>query len=225
MSRCHVGGWRSARTWSPRWPSTSTFTSHPRPPAGRAGCFRGVLAREGSEHSATETISETLEAAEPLATLVPQYVDAFARAVITDDFEAEARAGLRDAGGRDLQDRVSTSPSWRQLLVACAGDEPHQLLAVQLRPAPPQHRQVQPPTPRPDSPRHRPHPDRQTGQMGQAMDRLAGPNRARSKSSGRPEVGLASSTMVGNVRGQPASTVSSWSPKSRAMDTSRLRRT
>src|ERR1035437_5767415 len=48
----------------------------------------------------------------------------------------------------------------------------HQLLAIQLRPAPPQHRQVQPATPRTDRPRHHPHPDRETRQMGQAMDRL-----------------------------------------------------
>jgi len=95
--------------------------------------LRGVLARESSEHSATETISETLEAAESLATLVPQYLDAFARAVITDDLQAAVRAGLRDAGGRDLEDQVSASPAWRQLLVACAGDEPRALVAEAVR--------------------------------------------------------------------------------------------
>ena len=95
--------------------------------------LRSVLARESSEHSATETISETLEAAESLATLVPQYLDAYARAVITNDLEASVRAGLRDAGGRDLEDRVSASPAWRQLLVACAGDEPRALVAEAVR--------------------------------------------------------------------------------------------
>ena len=95
--------------------------------------LRGVLARESSEHSATETISETLEAAESLATLVPQYLDAFARAVITDDLEVSVRAGLRDAGGRDLEDRVSGSPAWRQLLLACAGDQPRALVAEAVR--------------------------------------------------------------------------------------------
>jgi conjugative relaxase-like TrwC/TraI family protein len=105
----------------------------PGPALDALDVLRTVLARESSEHSATETISETLEAAESLATLVPQYLDAFARAVITDDLEASVRAGLRDAGGRDLEDRVSASPAWRQLVVACAGDEPRALVAEAVR--------------------------------------------------------------------------------------------
>jgi hypothetical protein len=36
---------------------------------------------------------------------------------------------VRDAGGPDLEDRVSASPAWRQLHVACAGDEPRALVA------------------------------------------------------------------------------------------------
>src|SRR5674476_450127 len=46
-----------------------------------------------------------------------------------DHREASVRAGLRDAGGRDLEDRVSASPAWRQLVVVCAGDEPRALVA------------------------------------------------------------------------------------------------
>jgi len=105
----------------------------PGPALDALDVLRTVLARESSEPSATETISETLEAAESLATLVPQFLDAFARAVITDDLEAAVRAGLRDAGGRDLEDRVSASPAWRQLVVACAGDEPRALVAEAVR--------------------------------------------------------------------------------------------
>jgi hypothetical protein len=105
----------------------------PGPPLDALDVLRGVLARESSEHSATETINETLQAAESLATLVPQYLDAFARAVLTDDLEAAVRAGLRDAGGRDLEDRVSASPAWRQLLLACAGDQPTALVAEAVR--------------------------------------------------------------------------------------------
>jgi hypothetical protein len=57
----------------------------------------------------------------------------------------------------------------------------HQLLVLQLRPAPPQHRPVQQATTRTGRPHRRPHPDRQTRQMGQTTDRLNPPNRARSK--------------------------------------------
>src|SRR5664280_2485939 len=57
----------------------------------------------------------------------------------------------------------------------------NQLLVLQLRPAPPQHRSVQQTTPRPGRTRRRPHPDRETRQMGQTMDRLNPPIRARSK--------------------------------------------
>jgi hypothetical protein len=95
--------------------------------------LRGVLARESAERSATESITETLETAESLATLVPQYLDAFGRAVITDDLEGSVRAGLRDAGGRDLEDWVIASPGWRQLVVACADDEPRALVAEAVR--------------------------------------------------------------------------------------------
>jgi hypothetical protein len=96
----------------------------PGPPLDALDVLRGVLARESTERSATETIGGTLETAESLATFVPTYLDAFARAVITEDLEASVRAGLRDAGGLDLEVRVSASPAWRQLLLACAGDEP-----------------------------------------------------------------------------------------------------
>ena len=95
--------------------------------------LRGVLARESSERSATETISATLETAESLATLVPQYLDAHARAVITEDLDVSVRSGLREAGGRDLEDRVSASPAWRQLLVACARAEPQALVSEAVR--------------------------------------------------------------------------------------------
>lgn len=35
--------------------------------------------------------------------------------------------------GRDLEDRVTASPAWRQLVVACAGDEPRALVAEAVR--------------------------------------------------------------------------------------------
>ncbi len=105
----------------------------PGPPLDALDVLRGVLARESSEHSATETISETLQAAESLATLVPAYLDAFARSVITDDLNAAVRAGLRDAGGRDLEDRVCAAPAWRQLLLACVGEQPRALVAEAVR--------------------------------------------------------------------------------------------
>jgi hypothetical protein len=98
-----------------------------RPPGPRLDAMdvlRGVLSREGSGLSATETLTETVEAAESLATLVPQYLDGYARAVVTGDLEAAVRAGLREAGGRALQERVSESPAWRRLLTAGAGTDP-----------------------------------------------------------------------------------------------------
>src|SRR5674476_375447 len=50
-----------------------------------------------------------------------------------------------------------------------------QLLVLELRPAPPQHRPVQQATTRTGRPRRRPHPDRETRQMGQTTDRLDPP--------------------------------------------------
>lgn len=48
----------------------------------------------------------------------------------------------------------------------------HQLMVLQLRPATPQHRPPRGPPPRPDRPRRRPHPDRQTHEMGETMERM-----------------------------------------------------
>ena len=64
----------------------------------------------------------------------------------------------------------------------------HQLLVLQLRPATPQHRPIHPPTPRPDRPRRHPHPDRQTRQMGEKMEQLTTPIRARSNTPSVPGV-------------------------------------
>jgi Putative transposase of IS4/5 family (DUF4096) len=75
---------------------------------------------------------------------------------------------------RRTQDQETTHPG------PAMARRTHQLLAIQLRPTPPQHRQVQPSTPRSDGPRHRPHPDRETRQMGQTLDRLETPICARS---------------------------------------------
>jgi hypothetical protein len=58
----------------------------------------------------------------------------------------------------------------------------HQLLVLKFWPAPPQHRPLQQTTTRTGRPRRRPHPDRETRQMGQTMDRLDPPIRARSYS-------------------------------------------
>jgi len=105
----------------------------PGPPMDAVTVLRGVLAREGSERSATETLAAALESAESLATLVPRYVDAYARAVITDRLEEAVRAGLRDAGGRTLEERVADAPSWRRLLVSCAGQDPRERVAEAVR--------------------------------------------------------------------------------------------
>jgi hypothetical protein len=95
--------------------------------------LQGVLAREGSERSATETLRDTLESAESLATLVPRYVDALTRAVITAELEEAVRAGLRDAGGRALEQSAAEAPGWRQLLLACAGERPRERVAEAVR--------------------------------------------------------------------------------------------
>ncbi len=105
----------------------------PRPRLDAVDALRGVLARESSEHSATETWREALESAESLATLVPRYVDAWARAVLTDELAGSVRAGLRDAGGRALEDRVTHAPAWRQLLLACAGDDAREQVSEAVR--------------------------------------------------------------------------------------------
>jgi conjugative relaxase-like TrwC/TraI family protein len=95
--------------------------------------LRGVLAREGSERSATETWREALESAESLATLVPRYVDAWTRAVLTDQLAGSVRAGLRDAGGRALEERVTQAPGWRRLLLASAGDDTRERVSEAVR--------------------------------------------------------------------------------------------
>ncbi|HET7475192.1 MAG TPA: MobF family relaxase [Dermatophilaceae bacterium] len=106
----------------------------PGPALDALDVLTGVLARESSEHSATETIHDTLAAAESLASLVPAYLDGHARAVITDDLVDGVRAGLRDAGGPALEDRVATAPAWRRLLLACAsGDDPRGTVAEAVR--------------------------------------------------------------------------------------------
>jgi len=105
----------------------------PGPPLDPVAVLRGVLAREGSERSATETLAAALESAESLATLVPRYVDACARAVITDGLEEAVRAGLRDAGGRTLEERVADARSWRRLLVSCGGENPRERVAEAVR--------------------------------------------------------------------------------------------
>ena len=68
VARSHVGAQRTARTWSPTRPSTSTCRLT-RAALDALEVLRDVLARESSGHCATETIGETLEAAESLATL------------------------------------------------------------------------------------------------------------------------------------------------------------
>jgi len=105
----------------------------PPPLLGAVGVLRAVLAREGSERSATETLSSALEAAESLHTLVPRYVDACARAVVTDQLQESVRAGLRDAGGRALEEAVTGAPGWGRLLVACAGAGPRERVAEAVR--------------------------------------------------------------------------------------------
>ncbi len=105
----------------------------PRPRLDAVDVLRGVLAREASERSATETWREALESAESLATLVPRYVDAWARALLTDELEGSVRAGLRDAGGRALEDRVTHAPGWRRLLLACAGDDAREQVSEAVR--------------------------------------------------------------------------------------------
>jgi conjugative relaxase-like TrwC/TraI family protein len=95
--------------------------------------LRSVLAREGSERSATETLRDTLESAESLATLVPRYVDALTRAAITAELEEAVRAGLRDAGGRALEQSAADAPGWLQLLLACAGEPPRERVAEAVR--------------------------------------------------------------------------------------------
>jgi len=105
----------------------------PPPLLGAVGVLRAVLAREGSERSAPETLSSALEAAESLHTLVPRYVDACARAVVTDQLQESVRAGLRDAGGRALEEAVTGAPGWGRLLVACAGAGPRERVAEAVR--------------------------------------------------------------------------------------------
>jgi len=105
----------------------------PRPRLDAVDVLRGVLAREASERSATETWREALESAESLATLVPRYVDAWARALLTDELEGSVRAGLRDAGGRALEDRVTRAPGWRRLVSASAGDDARERVSEAVR--------------------------------------------------------------------------------------------
>jgi conjugative relaxase-like TrwC/TraI family protein len=97
----------------------------PAPPSDAVTVLTGVLARESSEKSATETIRETLAVAESLATLVPRYLDALARIVVTPQVEQAVRAGLRQAGGAALEAAATESPGWHRLVLACAGKDPH----------------------------------------------------------------------------------------------------
>ena len=99
----------------------------PAPRLDAVGVLTGVLAREGSERSATETIQAALQAAESLSTLVPRYLDALTRATVTPEVEAAVRAGLRDAGGPALEHQASdvaglASAAGRQRGTARAGD-------------------------------------------------------------------------------------------------------
>ena len=79
----------------------------PAPRLDAVGVLTGVLAREGSERSATETIQDALAAAESLSTLVPRYLDALTRAAVVPEVEAAVRAGLREAGGPALEREAS----------------------------------------------------------------------------------------------------------------------
>ena len=105
----------------------------PAPRLDAIGVLTGVLAREGSERSATETIQAALEAAESLSTLVPRYLDALTRATVTPEVEAAVRAGLRDAGGPALEHQASHAPGWHRLLVASAGPHARETVADAVR--------------------------------------------------------------------------------------------
>ena len=105
----------------------------PAPRLDAIGVLTEVLAREGSERSATETIQDALEAAESLATLVPRYLDALTRATVTPEVEAAVRAGLRDAGGPALEQQASQAPGWHRLLVASAGPHARETVAEAVR--------------------------------------------------------------------------------------------
>ena len=105
----------------------------PRPPSDLLTVLGSVLSRDGSERSATETLHDELAASESLATLVPRYVDALPRAVHRLGVEPAVRAGLRDAGGPDLEQRVADSPGWRRLLITCLGDDPRATVAEAVR--------------------------------------------------------------------------------------------
>ena len=105
----------------------------PAPRLDAAGVLMGVLAREGSERSATETIQAALQSAESLSTLVPRYLDALTRAAVVPEVEAAVLAGLRDAGGPALERQVTDSPGWRRLLIASVGPYPRETVAEAVR--------------------------------------------------------------------------------------------
>ena len=105
----------------------------PKPATDAFTVLRSVLSRDGAERSATETLREELAASESLATLVPRYLDALGRAVSRLGVEAAVRAGLRDAGGLDLEQRAADSPGWGRLLLACAGNDARATVAEAVR--------------------------------------------------------------------------------------------
>src|SRR5674476_657635 len=63
-------------------------------------------------------------------------------------------------------DQVTADPG------AALASRTHQLVDVELRPAPPQHRPLPRTATGPDRPRDHPHPHRQTRHLGQTMERL-----------------------------------------------------
>ena len=106
----------------------------PPPTAAATDVLVGVLSREGAERSATETIRQSLAAAESLATIVPRYLHALGRVVATPELDAAVRAGLRDAGGPALERRTADGHGWGRLLLACAAEKrPREAVAVAVR--------------------------------------------------------------------------------------------
>jgi hypothetical protein len=95
--------------------------------------LENILAREGNERSATETIRDAQHQAASLATLVPRYVHAA-------DLLAAARYQhiARQVLGNDFAERAIADPAWLAAVRAlgraeAAGWQPEQLLAATLR--------------------------------------------------------------------------------------------
>lgn len=84
-------------------------------------------------------------------------------ATITDLVCAEASQARRAQGSSESEERV-THPR------TSLASRTHQLLVLELRSATPQHRQVHPPTPRPDRPRRRLHSRHQAHQVGRPLE-------------------------------------------------------